>query len=41
MLAEGDFERVDGVMVPKKIVWSRADYEVTFAVSTIRHEASR
>jgi hypothetical protein len=37
----GDFERVDGVMVPKKIVWSRADYEVTFAVSTIRHEANR
>jgi monoamine oxidase len=37
----GDFERVDGVMVPKKIVWSRADCKVTFAVSTIRQEANR
>jgi hypothetical protein len=37
----GDFERVDGVMVPKTIVWSRADYQVTFAVREIRHEVSR
>jgi hypothetical protein len=36
-----DFERVDGVMVPKKIVWSRADYQVTFAVREIRHEVER
>jgi hypothetical protein len=32
-----DFKRVDGAMVPMKIVWSRADYQVTFAVSEIRH----
>jgi hypothetical protein len=31
----GDFARVDGVMVPKRIVWSRADYQVTFTVSQI------
>jgi hypothetical protein len=37
----GDFVRVDGVMVPRQIVWSRADYQVTFAVRDIRHDANR
>jgi hypothetical protein len=31
------FTRVDGVMVPAKIVWSRADYQVTFTATEIRH----
>ena len=31
------FKRVDGVMVPTRIVWSRADYQVSFAVAEIRH----
>jgi hypothetical protein len=33
-----EFERVDGVMVPKKIVWARADYQVVFAVTRIAHQ---
>jgi photosynthetic reaction center cytochrome c subunit len=32
------FERVNNVMVPKKIVWSRADYQVTFVVTQIAHQ---
>jgi hypothetical protein len=32
-----DFRRVDGAMVPTKIVWSRADYQVTFAATEISH----
>jgi len=32
-----DFQRIDGAMVPAKIVWSRADYQVTFAATAIRH----
>jgi len=32
-----DFKRVDGVMVPTKVVWSRAYYQVTFAIRDILH----
>jgi hypothetical protein len=32
-----DFKRVDGIMIPMRIVWSRADYQVTFAISTVQH----
>ncbi|HEV8147794.1 MAG TPA: photosynthetic reaction center cytochrome c subunit family protein [Bryobacteraceae bacterium] len=32
-----DFQRVDGVMLPSKIVWSRADYQVTFVATEIQH----
>jgi photosynthetic reaction center cytochrome c subunit len=32
-----DFKRVDGVSVPAKIIWSRADYQVIFAAGEIRH----
>jgi len=32
-----DFQRIDGAMVPAIIVWSRADYQVTFAATAIRH----
>jgi hypothetical protein len=35
-----DFKRVDGAMLPAKIVWSRADYQVTFAVTEIRHNVT-
>jgi hypothetical protein len=33
----GDFRRVDGVMVPMAITWSRADYQVSFVASEVRH----
>ncbi|HKV98823.1 MAG TPA: photosynthetic reaction center cytochrome c subunit family protein [Vicinamibacterales bacterium] len=32
-----DFRRVDGIMVPMKIVWSRADYQVSFVADRVRH----
>jgi hypothetical protein len=32
-----DYKRVDGAMAPAKIVWSRADYQVTFIATEIRH----
>jgi len=35
-----DFRQVDGVMVPTRIVWSRADYQVTFVVAEIRHNVA-
>jgi hypothetical protein len=35
-----DFRIVDGVSVPGKIVWSRADYQVTFAITEVHHEAA-
>jgi hypothetical protein len=34
-----DFRTVDGVAVPMRIVWSRADYQVTFNVDDVRHTA--
>jgi hypothetical protein len=36
-----DFKRIDGAMVPTKIVWSRADYQVTFAATEISHGVPR
>ncbi len=32
-----DFRRVDGIIVPMKIVWSRADYQVAFVADRVRH----
>jgi len=32
-----EFRQIDGVTVPMRIVWSRADYQVTFAVGEVRH----
>jgi hypothetical protein len=34
-----DFRTVDGIAVPMRIVWSRADYQVTFVVDDVRHAA--
>jgi len=34
-----DFRAVDGVAVPRRIVWSRADYQVTFVVDDVHHTA--
>ena len=36
-----DFKRVDGIAVPMRIVWSRADYQVTFVISNVQHEKRR
>lgn len=33
-----DFRGADGVTIPMRIVWSRADYQVTFAVSNVQHD---
>jgi hypothetical protein len=35
-----DYRAVDGVMVPHRIQWSRADYTVTFVFSTVKHNAA-
>lgn len=32
-----DYRRVDGVMVPFTMVWSRADYQVTFVFDDVKH----
>jgi len=32
-----DFKRVDEITIPMRIVWSRADYQVTFAISNVQH----
>ena len=32
-----DFKRVDGIAIPMRIIWSRADYQVTFVLSTVQH----
>jgi hypothetical protein len=32
-----DYRRVDGVMVPFRMLWSRADYQVTFRFDEVRH----
>jgi len=32
-----DYRRVDGVMVPFKVQWSRADYQVTFVFASVKH----
>jgi photosynthetic reaction center cytochrome c subunit len=34
----GEFKRVDGAMVPGTVAWSRADYQVTFVATEIRHD---
>jgi hypothetical protein len=33
----GEFKRVDGIAVPMRIVWSRADYQVTFVIADVQH----
>jgi len=33
-----DFKRIDGIMIPMRIVWSRADYQVTFALAEVKHQ---
>jgi hypothetical protein len=32
-----DYRRVDGVMVPFKVQWSRADYQVTYVFASVKH----
>jgi hypothetical protein len=32
-----DYREADGVRVPMRIVWSRADYQVTFAIARVTH----
>jgi hypothetical protein len=34
-----DFRRIGGVAIPMRIVWSRADYQVTFALSDVQHDS--
>jgi len=34
-----EFRDVDGIKVPMRIVWSRADCQVTFAVTSVQHTA--
>ena len=36
-----DYRRVDGVLVPFKIQWSRADYQVTFVFGEVKHNVAR
>lgn len=36
----GDYRRVDGVMVPFFMEWSRADYRVTYEIETVEHVAA-
>ena len=33
-----DFKRIDGITIPMRMVWSRADYQVTFALNTVEHQ---
>ena len=32
-----EFRRVDSIAIPMRIVWSRADYQVTFVISDVQH----
>jgi len=32
-----DFKRTDGIMIPMRIIWSRADYQVTFVIANVQH----
>jgi hypothetical protein len=32
-----DYRAVDGIMVPHSIQWSRADYQVTFKLESVKH----
>jgi len=32
-----DYRRVDGVMVPFVVIWSRADYQVSFVFTDVKH----
>jgi hypothetical protein len=32
-----DFKRIDGITIPMRIVWSRADYQVAFVLATVQH----
>jgi hypothetical protein len=36
-----EYRAVNGVRIPMRIVWSRADYQVTFAFSSVRHGKDR
>jgi cytochrome c5 len=35
-----DYRAVDGIMVPHRIRWSRADYQVTFVFESVRHNVN-
>jgi hypothetical protein len=35
-----DYRAIDGVMIPHRIQWSRADYQVTFRLETVKHNVN-